>query len=198
MLCLCLSGNIRASRLSEAMLAISNYILSPAFSEIHRDDLVRVDSIYANALRICGNDKSEAMLSLAVIFSPVSKIKLFGLSVAIPTVGDSIYRAVSERTPSMLFSDSPKNLFGDRDKLAHFFGSAFLRYSKNLINISYYTGILVELFEDGMNLPGGLDQRDLAADLLGIKFAEETRDNERTMPSSSMKGTALKKINPFN
>jgi len=177
--------------LHQGITLISEYVSSKKFTEIKKQtaDLAQVDSIYNYAVKIYYYDYSEAMLALTFALVPYKeiplKLPLFGISwnVPLPCSADSIYLPKNRNLPQKLFPDSPSGNFGDRDKLSHFFGNAFLSFNISLFNFSEFIGIFIELFEETFKIEGALDQRDLIANELGKQFGEALQTKKHIMPS---------------
>ena len=174
---------------------LTNYMASDEFkqfSKIH-NDLESVDFIYEKALKFFDGDKSETFFCLTFVFIPYNKIEMklpiIGTYVRIPLPSppQKIFNEKLKNTPKKLFFDSPKNDFGDKDKLAHFFANAFLHYNVSIFNLSEFLGIFVEYFEQGFFLQGGYDYRDLVANHLGEFFALMVKNNSNTKPTEALK-----------
>lgn len=190
------SPNFAQSRdLSSAIYSISNYLISDQFNEILEkgDDLAAVDSIYNFALNYFQQDHSEALLALTFAVLPFNvmrvKIPIIGieLDLGLPSPNDSLFKLKNRSLPKNLFFDSPQNKFGDKDKLAHFFGNAFLSYNISFFNLSKFMGIFVEMFEATFKVQGGLDFKDIKVNHLGEMFGEQLNKNENLMPSEILK-----------
>ena len=101
----------------------------------------------------------------------------------LPHSVDSIFNLKNKNLPKYLFYDTPKNDFGDKDKLAHFFGSAYLSYSTSWFDITQIIGIFVEDFEEKFYIQSRADPRDIRADNLGNMFGKALRKNKELLPS---------------
>ncbi len=161
------------------------------FSNLH-DDLESVNNVYEKALSFFDGDYSETFFCLTFVFIPYNhisvKLPLIGIiKFPLPSPPQSVFTAKVENTPKHLFFDSPNNNFGDKDKLAHFFANAFLRYNVSIFNLSEFLGIFVEYFEQGFFLQGGFDRRDLVANHLGELFAVMVQKNPDAKPSEALK-----------
>jgi len=75
------------------------------------------------------------------------------------------------------------NNYGDKDKLAHFFGSAFLSYSSNYFDLGNAIGYLVEVFEESFKVQSSIDERDLITNKLGNLFGTVLKQNKNILPS---------------
>lgn len=162
------------------------------FSKTH-NDLESVDHIYEKALLFFDGDLSETFFCLTFVFIPynhiIVKLPLIGTNVRfpLPSPPQKVFNEKVLNTPKQLFFDSPQNNFGDKDKLAHFFANAFLRYSVSFFNLSEFLGIFVEYFEQGFFLQGGFDKKDLTVNHLGELFAEMVRNHSNARPSEALK-----------
>lgn len=157
------------------------------------NDLETVDHIYEKALTFFEGDYSETFFCLTFTLIPYNKILMklpvigSHVTVPLPSPPQKKFDEKLKNTPKRLFSDSPSNDFGDKDKLAHFFANAFLHYNISFFNLSEILGIFVEYFEQGFFLQGGFDRRDLIANHLGEIFAEMVHKNKNAKPSEALK-----------
>lgn len=173
---------------------LSDYIASKEFRQIKNNayDFDQVNTIYIRAVQFFEGDISEALLCLTFACLPYNNIKVrapFGSQIIIPLPSppQSIFNAKLEALPSKIFFDSPQNNFGDKDKLSHFFGNAFLRYNFGFFNLSKFIGIFVENIEEALFVEGGFDKRDIIANHLGELFGEILRKEKNVMPSDILK-----------
>ncbi|HMK39021.1 MAG TPA: hypothetical protein VK569_06745, partial [Bacteroidota bacterium] len=95
-------------------------------------DLYAVDCVFDRAMRLCWNNVYEALLVSAFALMDHRR---FGVRLPLPGVVlwfpltsefDDEFSARVDSLPSRLYADTPPGRQGDRDKLQHFFGSAFL------------------------------------------------------------------------
>ncbi len=181
---------------------LSNYIASEEFAQYSKNhhDLESVDHIYLKALKFFDGDKLEAFFCLTFAFLPYNhiqmKLPLIGAQIRIPLPSPpkKVFTEKLKNTPKKLFSDSPNNDFGDKDKLAHFFGNAFLKYGVSFFNLSEFLGIFVEYFEQGLFMQGGFDRKDLIVNHLGALFAVMARTDAGAKPSDALKVYELLKL----
>jgi hypothetical protein len=149
--------------------------------------LRRVDWIFTSALTMCEGDPEQALLVAALAtlpfkrFPAVLPIVRLSMTVPVSTESDDDFRRRMRGLPCRLFADSPPG--GDRDKLPHFFGSAWLYLQNKSETLSNNAGVLVELLEQTFKLQGARDERDLAANRLGVQFARSML-NRRGVPPS--------------
>ncbi len=183
----------KAQSLSGAVYYLSRYIASDRFKTLKQNvnDVDLVDTLYLRALKYENNDYSEALLALTFTTLPFNRMPLhlpvFGaqINLRLPSVNESLFLEKNKELPSQIFFDSPQNPFGDKDKVAHFFGNAFLSYNITFFNISKFMGILVELFETSFKVGGGLDNRDLITNYIGEFFGKALNINKNLLPSQS-------------
>lgn len=184
-----------AQSLSDAVYYLSGFAASDYFKSLKKNnsDLDLVDTLYLRALKYEDNDYSEALLAMAFATLPFNRMPLhvpvFGwrVDLRLPSVDDSLFNKKKANLPSKVYFDSPKTKFGDKDKVAHFFGNAFLSYNISFFNLSKFMGIFVELFESSFEVGGGLDNRDLITNHLGELFGKGLNKNNKLLPSDSFR-----------
>lgn len=98
------------------------------------------------------------------------------------------FRLRVSRLPKRLFSDTPSDSLGDRDKLQHFFGSAYLTYGPGGREFADIAGEFVEWGESIFVVGGVNDPRDVAANRRGEAFAKRLIEDPETRPSSFLQG----------
>ncbi len=150
-------------------------------------DLYAVDCIFDRAMRLSWNNVYEALLVCA-----------FGLmdhhrfGVRIPVLGAVFwfpltsefagdFRARVDSLPSRLYADTPPE--GDRDKLQHFFGSAFLTAITASREEADLFGLFVEWGEELFIVGGVNDARDVRANRQGQRFAVRILEDPGVLPS---------------
>lgn len=188
--CLLLS----AQSLDESVSYLSTYILSDDFKSIRDtvDDIKAIDILYKEALSYHDGDISEALL--AVSFSTLAfqklplKIPLIDIQLNFPLlhVDPKLFREKISLLPKQIFFNSPSTKFGDKDKIAHFFGSAYLANSVTIFNLSKFMGIFIELFESTFKVEGSLDYRDMMVNELGEFFGNALNENPNLLPSQAL------------
>lgn len=178
----------------EGLFYLSEFIASEEFSVIKNNygELASVDSLYKKSITFFEGDISEALLCLTFTCLPYNHIKmrfLFGSQIIIPLPSPpkKIFDQRLMNLPGSLFFDSPKNHFGDKDKLSHFFGNAFIHYNIGFFNLSKFMGIFVETVEEGLFVDGGYSKKDLIVNSLGELFAETLKNNDKIFPSEILK-----------
>jgi hypothetical protein len=161
------------------------------FAKSHTD-LETVDHIFERAITFFENDISETCFCLIFVLIPYNHIDFklpiinSSIKIPLPSPPNKIFEEKLKNTPKNLFYDSPKNDFGDKDKLAHFFANAFLRYNISFFNLSEFLGIFVEYFERGFFVNGSFDWRDITVNQLGKLFSEMLQKNPRVKPSNAL------------
>ncbi|MEW6511616.1 MAG: hypothetical protein AB1428_11745 [Bacteroidota bacterium] len=176
---------------------LKEYIRSEEFSveRARRGDREAVDAIFDTGFRLAWENAYEALL---ITFVAVMDHRTFGIK--IPLLGDVVWLPLtSEFTddftarvnalPSHLFPDSPPGRAGDRDKLQHFFGSAFLTYVTESPDAAERMGAFVEWGERAFIVDGAYDQRDLLANRQGQKFARALLEHHSARPSDYLGAT---------
>jgi len=179
------------SKLSKSVNNISEFIASGEYLILKEKsgELSTVDSIYLEALKLNDNDHSEALLSLTFATVPYNEIPIqipiikSNLNFPLISASDSIFKLKNENLPRYIFFDSPMNNYGDKDKLAHFFGSAFLAYSSNFFDLGNTIGYFVEVFEESFKVQSSIDERDLITNKLGNMFGTLLKKNKNILPS---------------
>ncbi|MCF6268374.1 MAG: hypothetical protein L3J41_01545 [Melioribacteraceae bacterium] len=181
--------------LEESINYLVDFINSDNFIELkkYNSDLDLIDTLFLRAIKFNNYDYSEALLSLTFVTLPFQKMPLhipftkITFALKLPSGADEQIPTKINNLPKNIFIDSPKTNFGDKDKVAHFFGNAYLAYSISIFNLSKFLSIFVELFEDAFKVKGGIDNRDFIANHLGYLFGKELLKNPNSLPSQSLK-----------
>ncbi len=169
---------------------LKEYITGAEFAHFRQvyGDRQAVDAIYNRALHLCWNNTGEALL---ICLLSTMDHRNFG--VRLPIVGDLIWLPLTSEfpdefrkrvraLPTRLYADTPPE--GDRDKLQHFFGSAYLVILTESTESAYNSGEFVEWGEERFIVGGVNDVRDLRADWQGAKFGQGLMTNIELRPSS--------------
>ena len=179
------------SDLSKAVNHISGYIASEKFLEIKNKigDVSAVDSIFIEAIKFTEGNISEALLALMLATVPYNEvpiqIPLFNSTINFPLISadEETFLTKNENLPRYLFFDTPQTIYGDKDKLAHFFGSAFLSNESNIFDIGKLIGYFVEAFEESFKVQSSVDLRDLDVNEYGRLFGDLLKENKQILPS---------------
>jgi len=157
---------------------IANNLVKSQEKEIN---ISQIDSIFGYALSISDSNVADALLfcSVGVMTYSVFNVRLPYLNFRIPVpvftyLDKNKFQRKVENLPSKLFDDSPESEFGDKDKVVHFFSTAYLSYIFG-DNFSNHIGSFVEIFEEDFKVDGKIDERDLRIDELGAEFGKELR-----------------------
>ncbi len=179
------------SDLSKAVNHITEFIASDGFIEIRETtgDINAADSIFLEALKFTNKDYDDALLALMFATVPYHEvpiqIPLINSIVLYPltSADEKTFLEKNENLPRYLFFDTPQNDYGDKDKLAHFFGSAFLSYESSLFDIGKLIGYFVEAFEESFKVQSSVDLRDLDVNEYGRLFGNLLKENSKLLPS---------------
>ncbi len=177
---------------------VRDFIRSDEF-KIFKDklgDLIAVDLIYKKSLVICNYDIADALLVCGLSTLDHRKIKfkvpILGLKLPIFLTSESEdeFKLRTANLPSHIFSDT----LDDRDKLQHFFLSAYITYINGGKITADKIGILIEKGEKfGLNLVW--DERDIMTNRLGQEFGFQLHKNPFVLPSRFL-GIISKKFSP--
>ena len=179
------------SDISKSVNRISSYIASKEFRNLKNSisDISSTDSIYSEAVKFCGGEIGDALLALMLATVPYREvpiqIPLLDISVNFPltSADEETFLMKNLNLPTNLFLDSPQNNYGDKDKLAHFFGSAFLSYESNIFDLGKLIGYFVEAFEESFKVQSSVDVRDLDVNSYGRMFGEILKEDKTVLPS---------------
>lgn len=179
------------SNLSKTVNYISSYLASEHFSNLKNNigDVAATDSIFSEAMRFTEYDYGDALIALMLATVPYNEvpiqIPIFNSTVYYPltSADEETFLTKNEKLPRYLFFDSPQNNYGDKDKLAHFFGSAFLSYESNIFDIGKLIGYFVEAFEESFKVQSSVDLRDLDVNEYGRLFGDLLKENKDLLPS---------------
>ena len=180
------------SQLSTEVQNISEYIASDSFLSLKEQEgeLQSIDSLYTKALSLTGNNIQEALLALTFAVVPYKNVPiqfLFKINYPLLSADDSTFKKKNKYLPKYFLVDSPKNEFGDRDKLAHFFGNAFVAYTSQIFDLTGAIGYFVEVFEENFTPENQIDLRDLKVNKLGEAFGKSLKKDQSLLPSIFIK-----------
>ncbi|MEP0862178.1 MAG: hypothetical protein HRF52_12155 [Ignavibacterium sp.] len=186
--------------MSKSVNQISEYIASENFLNLKNEigDLESVDSIFFFALKVNNYDYSETLLSLMFatvpyrqvpVETPILKVRL---SYPLISADWETFNQKNKNLPRYLFIDSPQNEYGDLDKLAHFFGSAFLSYNSDIFDLGELIGYFVEVFEESFKVQSEIDFRDIDVNYYGRLFGKLLKNDKTILPSQVILLRSLK------
>lgn len=183
-------GNALTPQLIRDTREIRRYVRDQRFAELLRrcGDLRAVDGIYQKALRV-----AEFNIARALFLSMMACLEHQNVQVEVPIVGivglpltfeeDSLFLARKANLPSRFYDDSPGSGHGDRDKLQHFFGSAYISYVSGSPELARATGNAIEWGEAKMVVGGADDPRDRRANKQGETFGHDLLYVNSLLPS---------------
>jgi hypothetical protein len=173
-------------------VALKAYIVSDDFLEARRryGDLYSVDVLFDRALSLSWGNRYEALL---IACTATMDHRSFG--VRFPLLGPLLwvpltsefpddFRRRRDALPVKLYSDTPPGRYGDKDKLQHFFGSAFLAILFESVDAAERVGSFVEWGEDKFVVDGALDSRDIRANRQGQQFGLALLADPAARPSA--------------
>lgn len=138
-------------------------------------DVRAVDAIFIRAMNVTsGNTAIALFLSTVATFDHrVVGFRLPFFRFFFPLTNESAeeFAGRVSALPSRIYPDSPGSKAGDRDKLQHFFGSAFMTYLWESDGAAERIGYFVEQGEEAFVVDGALDERDSRANRHGQHFA---------------------------
>lgn len=177
------------------VIYLSRFIASDYFFELKNSSnhLDLVDTLYVKAINYYREDYSEALLALTFASLPYKELPVqvpvigWRINIPLPAVPEPFFGIKTRNLPSRLLPDSPSSEFGDKDKLSHFFGNAFLEYNFPFFNFSKFLGIFVEKFEETFYVQGAMDNRDLIVNRLGAQFGKALCGDKNLRPSQFFK-----------
>jgi hypothetical protein len=154
------------------------------------------------SLDYCNGNLSETLLALTFATLPYREMPIslpvidYSFKVPLPSSTKEIYDKKLIHIPKNLFFE--KSNRSDIDKLAHFFGNAFLSYNATSFNLSEFMSIFVEVFELSFKVEGAIDYRDLLINSLGDNFGNSLNSDKKSLPSTSLKLYYLFHLLPGN
>jgi hypothetical protein len=172
-----------------AGVELKDFIRSDAFAAFRRyaGDARAVDAIYVRAMSLTANNTSLALLIAAVACFDhyVVGLDVPVLSLVFPLSNESAeeFAARVRNLPSKFYSDTPPGASGDRDKLQHFFGAAWIALTFESRGAAERVGAFVETGEEAVIVDGVLDSRDVRANWNGTEFGIALLSNNRRYPS---------------
>lgn len=170
-------------------IELKSFIRSKIFREIRQreGDPRAVDAIYIKAMQMTNNNTAMALLISAIACFDHQmvgiKIPVFNFYFPISNESDEQFARRLRRLPVKLYPDSPAEQSGDRDKLQHFLGSAFLTFIFESRDAAFRIGDFVEKGEEAFIVGGVNDDRDRRANRQGQDFGIALLDDNHRLPS---------------
>jgi hypothetical protein len=173
----------------QASTLLKRYLRDERFYQLRKslDDTVAVDAIYDRALLLTDGDIGKALLvaMLGVMDHQRLglKLPLFGtVYLPLTSESDSLFKLRRTHLPKRVMADGRRGT--DKDKLQHFFGSAYLAYTVNSNIFAEFIGDLIEEWEQRFVMGGTTDTRDQAANAKGREFGSALQDDPELLPST--------------
>jgi len=189
-----LLGNLVTPQLIQDTRAIRSYVRDQRFADLSRlcGEMRTVDAIYQKALRI-----AEYEISRALFLGMMATLEHQNIEFRVPVIGsigvpltfeeDSLFQRRIRNLPRRLYHDSPSSGQGDRDKLQHFFGSAYLAYVSESQTFARSTGNMIEWGEAKFVVGGADDPRDRRANKQGEMFGHHLLTVRNLLPSDYLR-----------
>ncbi len=167
---------------------IRAFLASPEFGRFDSTHAPEeaMDEVYYTALGYSHGALSSALLAtmFGVIEHEHIPVAFFGSELDIPLTSES-HRRFLER-----WSHLPTHVYhtseDDRDKLQHFFASAWLKEALGMDWLAKLSGNLVEVVEDLFFVGGFEDPRDVHANRDGIRFSLDAERRLDSRPSKAL------------
>lgn len=183
--------NAQQSNISKTVNHISSYIASEEFLNLRNSigDLSSTDSIFIIAVKFNDGNIGDALLGLMLATVPYREVPIqlpivnSIVNFPLTSADEETFLMKNENLPRYLFFDTPQNNYGDKDKLAHFFGSAFLSNESNIFDLGKLIGYFVEAFEESFKVQSSVDVRDLDVNYYGRMFGEILKEKKTVLPS---------------
>jgi hypothetical protein len=174
-------------------LELKEFVRSNAFKRL-RDvygDLQAVDAIYIRSMALT-KDNSAISLLLAMVACfdhrlVGLKIPVFSLFFPLTNESEDEFNRRVDNLPVLLYDDTPKSLHGDRDKLQHFFGSAFISNIFESSQPAARVAQFIEFGEEAIIVEGAYDERDLRSNYQGGEFGLALLRNNHRLPSEFLR-----------
>ncbi|MDE3057313.1 MAG: hypothetical protein KGJ59_05080 [Bacteroidota bacterium] len=173
---------------------LKRYIRDPRFLQLRRayGDTMAIDAVFERATMLAdGNMRTALWLSAFATmdhFRVGVELPLLGvLSIPLTTESREQFRIRYLHLPRRVLPDSIGEKENDRDKLQHFFGSAYLTYVADSKALANDFGDFVEQEEPKIIVGGENDDRDKFANHLGQQFGMELLDGDDVLPSDVLR-----------
>lgn len=186
------------SELTGNGMELKSYVRSKRYRALRElyGDLRAVDALYIRALRLTRGNRGMALFycTVATMDHRLVGIRIPFFKTYLPLTSES-FKEFTRRTrnlPTHFYPDSPPHRFGDRDKLQHFFGSAFIANVFESRGAAERTGFFIEWGEEAFIVDGAYDKRDMRANRQGREFGLallRTSDLSSILPSHFLKFT---------
>ncbi|MCU0452870.1 MAG: hypothetical protein MUE68_04370 [Bacteroidetes bacterium] len=170
--------------------AVRLYVRDPRFRELtlRCGDMRAVDAIYQKALRLADYSVGRGLLiaMMAVLEHQQIHVRMpivKSMELPVTLEDDSMFVQRVRHLPRAIYHDTPSGDHGDKDKLQHFFGSAYLAYASESTDIARGAGNVVEWGEAKFVVGGADDPRDKRANKQGEAFGRDLLVVKNLLPS---------------
>lgn len=147
------------------------FIASPQYDSLRliTNDRETLDALYEYAYyRTHGDERSAALAMLVATFEHRTIPLKIGIALPLSLEDSLSFERRVRRLPRYIYTDTTD----DRDKLQHFFSSAYAQRSLNMSWLVNLLGEAVEALEEIWVEGGANDPRDIVANRDGIRFAK--------------------------
>ena len=170
---------------------LKEYVTSDEYARlrVQYGDRYAVDALFDRAMTLCWENTYAALficLLATIEHRRVSfDLPLLGPILSLPLTSEfeDEFQARVAALPGRLYPDSPGGELQDKDKLQHFFGSAFLAHLFESRDASDELGGLVEAGERRFVPDRGIDERDVRANRQGQEFGLALLRDRSLLPS---------------
>ncbi len=157
-------------------MELKEFVRSSEFKQIRNTygDRKAIDAIFVHSMQLTHNNTGFALL-LATLASFDHRtlgfdVPIFKLIFPLTDESEEEFNSRVSNLPTKVFFDSPTTARGDRDKLQHFFGSAFLTFAFESEDAAARFGMAIEQGEESFIVGGANDVQDTRANTLGQQF----------------------------
>jgi hypothetical protein len=181
---------------------LKDFIRSDAFAAFKKKagDARAVDAIFVRAMSLTANNTAVALLiaTVATFDHYVVGVRVPLLNLFFPLSDESHeeFDARVRNLPAAIYADTPPGAHGDRDKLQHFFGSAFIALAFESRDAARRVGDFIEIGEDAAIVDGVLDSRDERANWNGREFGTALLAGNRRYPSEFFRTPVVGRTGP--
>lgn len=174
-------------------IELKSFIRSKTFREIRRQagDPRAIDAIYVRAMQMTNNNTAMALLMSTIACFDHQwvgfKVPVFNLYAPLSNESEPAFQRRISNLPSQLYPDTPAESSGDRDKLQHFLGSAFLTFIFESRDAAMRIGDFVEEGEEAFIIGGIMDDRDRRANRQGQDFGLAILGDNHRLPSEFLR-----------
>jgi hypothetical protein len=175
---------------------LREFITTEEFAGIRstRGDPAAVDAIFVRARELSWGNVYEALLISAFATFDHRRVgvdpPVLGPLLWFPLTSEfeEDFQVRLKALPSRLYEDTPAGPAGDRDKLQHFFGSAFVAAASESREAAVRVGDFVEWGEERFIVGGVNDERDVRANQQGQEFGLRILTDGGARPSQFLRG----------